>query len=148
MFCPKVVLSCLLKEFGPCDITRAPSRKEQKIIDSFACILREASYDNLVINCDEDACVKEDNTDPLWTVEDEESLSIRCKGSARFGHVEVTEEEVEEVLAFYRSTSEVFRKTETLRKRYRFINNEYHSKKLRQTERERELLAVIVVVLQ
>ncbi|KAL6731724.1 hypothetical protein Aduo_002558 [Ancylostoma duodenale] len=141
MFCPKVVLSCLLKEFGTCDITRASSRKEQKIIDSFAYILREASYDNLVIDCEEDACVEEDDTDPIGTGEDEESLSVRCKGTVRFGNVELTEEKVKEVLAFYRSTSKGFRKTESLRKRYRFISNEYHLKKLRQIERERHVHA-------
>ncbi|EYC17761.1 hypothetical protein Y032_0029g1857 [Ancylostoma ceylanicum] len=61
------------EEFGPCDTTRTPSRKEQKIIDSFPCILREACYDNLAIECEEDACVEEDDTDPMWTGEDEES---------------------------------------------------------------------------
>ncbi|EPB73147.1 FAD dependent oxidoreductase [Ancylostoma ceylanicum] len=56
------------KEFGFCETPRTPSRKEQKVIDSFSSVLRDAVYDNLIINCEEESRVEKDDSDPSGCV--------------------------------------------------------------------------------
>lgn len=57
-----------------------------------ASVLRDGVYDNLVTECEEDIRFEEDECDPDWIADDEDSTTRRGHGSDRFGNVEVTEE--------------------------------------------------------
>ncbi|XGW33852.1 hypothetical protein V3C99_017935 [Haemonchus contortus] len=93
MFCPQLVVSHFLKNFGSCDIDRAPTRKEKKLIDSFSAILRDAVCDDLDIDCEEGSVIEEEEADPLWEVDDEETPNS-SRGSFVFGDMEVSKEHV------------------------------------------------------
>lgn len=90
------MLAYLLKDFGPIDITRTPSREEQKVIKSFTRILREAMYDDLVVEEEEDNCIQDDESDPTWVPEDEEPSFDQTSTSVAFlfNEVEVPKEKV------------------------------------------------------
>uniref|UniRef100_A0A7I4Z2I7 HTH CENPB-type domain-containing protein n=1 Tax=Haemonchus contortus TaxID=6289 RepID=A0A7I4Z2I7_HAECO len=152
MFCPKVVVFHLLKEFGSCDITQTPSRKEQKVIESFSSILRDAMYDNLVIDCEEDEAVEEDHNDPLWSPDesdDDDGPSTSREGTFYlFGDVEVSKEKVDEAIAFYRSSTKKSRTLSCMKSKFRFITTEYHLRKLREIERDRAKRADRIVGLR
>ncbi|CAJ0607141.1 unnamed protein product [Cylicocyclus nassatus] len=60
MFSPQLVFSYLSEEIGPCDVSRKPTRMEQTRI------LREALYDNLAIDCEEDEVIEDYEADPTW----------------------------------------------------------------------------------
>ncbi|KIH65226.1 hypothetical protein ANCDUO_04456 [Ancylostoma duodenale] len=79
-------------EFVSCDTTRAPSRKDQKVIDSLSPVLRDVVYGNLVIDCEEGTRVEEDECDPEWIADDEDTTIHSGHGSVRFGNVEVPED--------------------------------------------------------
>ncbi|EYC29844.1 hypothetical protein Y032_0005g2290 [Ancylostoma ceylanicum] len=136
MFCLKVGLSYLVKEFGSCDISRTPSKKERKVIDSLSSILRDAVYDNLIIDCEEESRVEEDERDPKWIADDEDTPARKGNGSVRFGDVEISEEKVKETIEYYRSTNKNSRPLSSMRSRSRSIESKHHLEKLRRLEKE------------
>ncbi|EYC29843.1 hypothetical protein Y032_0005g2290 [Ancylostoma ceylanicum] len=138
MFCLKVGLSYLVKEFGSCDISRTPSKKERKVIDSLSSILRDAVYDNLIIDCEEESRVEEDERDPKWIADDEDTPARKGNGSVRFGDVEISEEKVKETIEYYRSTNKNSRPLSSMRSRSRSIESKHHLEKLRRLEKEME----------
>lgn len=58
-FLPKFGVVVFIEGVGLLYITRTPSRKEQKFIDGFALILRDALYDSLVIDAKKTSSLKE-----------------------------------------------------------------------------------------
>ncbi|VDO42121.1 unnamed protein product [Haemonchus placei] len=136
----ELVVSHLLKTFGSCDEERAPTRKEQKLIDSFSSILRNATHEDLDIECEEDCVIEDEEADPLWEPDDEEETASTSKGPLMFGNVEVSKEQVESAIRFYRSSAKGCRSLSCMSSNFRFIRSEYHLMRLRQIEREGEIL--------
>ncbi|VDO29624.1 unnamed protein product [Haemonchus placei] len=71
---------------------------EQKVINSFSSILRDAMHDNLVVDWEEEESVEEDHNDPLWSPDesdDDDGPSTSRRGTSYlFGDAEVPKEKV------------------------------------------------------
>ena len=134
---PSLVVKTLGEKFGPCHIQRLLNRKEQKIFEHFYRILKDAIYDDLVIESDEE--IEEENeidvADEDWNGDDSNFHQPISSPTLRFDNFSGSEEEKKAALTYHRSSQSGYRTLSSMTNRFRWVKTQQHIQRLREYEK-------------